>query len=103
MNGSTELAEVLGPTGSFGRDALRRVLARNLMRAPPVLVPLYLCFLRYLLFKFPLLASVESRLTHPATSQSFLLRPRGHAFTQGSEEKKFNRRQQRKQRWDPKR
>ena len=23
MNGSTELAEVLGPTGSFGRDALR--------------------------------------------------------------------------------
>jgi len=25
VNGSTELAEVLGPTGSFGRDALRRV------------------------------------------------------------------------------
>jgi hypothetical protein len=29
VNSSTELAEVLGPTGSFGGDALRRVLARN--------------------------------------------------------------------------
>jgi hypothetical protein len=29
VNGSTELAEVLGPTRSFVRDALRRVLARN--------------------------------------------------------------------------
>jgi len=29
MNSSTELAEVLGPTGSFGRDALRRVLAQG--------------------------------------------------------------------------
>ena len=28
VNSSTELAEVLGPAGSFGRDALRRVLAR---------------------------------------------------------------------------
>ena len=29
VNSSTELVEVLGPPGSFGRDALRRVLARN--------------------------------------------------------------------------
>ena len=33
MNSSTELAEVLGPTGlfgpAFGRDALRRVLAMS--------------------------------------------------------------------------
>jgi len=33
VNGSTELAEVLGPTRSFGRGALRRVLARNARRA----------------------------------------------------------------------
>jgi hypothetical protein len=33
-------------------------------------------------------------------SWSFLPRPRSHAFTQGSEEKKLNRRQHRKQRWD---
>ena len=29
VKGSTELAEVLDPARSFGRDALRRVLARN--------------------------------------------------------------------------
>ncbi|MBV8416487.1 MAG: hypothetical protein JO251_14860 [Verrucomicrobia bacterium] len=34
VNSSTELAEVLGPTGSFGRDALRRVLARITGRDP---------------------------------------------------------------------
>ena len=30
VNSSTELVEVLGPTGLFGRDALRRVLGRRL-------------------------------------------------------------------------
>jgi hypothetical protein len=37
VNGSTELAELLGPTGSFGRDALRRVLVRGrLQEAFPI-------------------------------------------------------------------
>ena len=39
VNGSTELAEVLGPTRSFGRGALRRVLARNARRAGSAALP----------------------------------------------------------------
>jgi hypothetical protein len=52
----------------------------------------HLCYLCYLLFKFPLLPSVRASV--PRSSPLYGHR-RGGVFTEGSEEKTFNRRQQR--------